>query len=43
MGRILSVNTEDDKIQKFFVRKSEGKILLQKHMDNNKINIANII
>jgi hypothetical protein len=43
MGRILSVHTEDDKIQKFFVRESEGKILLQKHRVNNKINIASII
>lgn len=41
MGRILSVRTEDDKIQKFFVRISEEKILLQKHRDN--INISSSI
>jgi len=43
MGRLLSVRTEDDKVQKFFVRKSEEKILLQKHRDKMKINIASSI
>jgi len=43
MGRILSVHIEDDKVQNFFMRKSEEKILLQKHRDNIKINIAGSI